>query len=482
MRAHCRLKLTAIAICGVCVACAAASASQLQAVRVENGSTGTRALLTIVGQTDYKTIDLAHPNRLVVDFAKTSAAANLALPKGQGVIRSVRIGHPNQTTLRVVFDLTSPVVAFEPQLQDLGPNQLVSIQWPSEEPSPVLAPANIRASNAAASQSTDASASLAPELEPTTQPLEERAPPPLIPQPVGVMGNRSTLTERDRSGGLDLAHAADLSRATTPEPLTGWRGSSDLVKHRSLSHRAVKMRTLIIAIDPGHGGQDTGAIGLHGRCEKDVTLAISLALAKLINATPGMHAFLTRTTDVFIPLPQRAQKARLAKADMFVSVHADASENRTASGSSVFVLSTKGASSQRARWLADKENDADLIGGVQLQQTESTLANVLLDLAQSGHMKASEDAADSVLDGLKHIATNHRPQLERANFAVLRTSDVPAMLIETAFISNPREEKLLGEPRFQRRIASAIMEGISGFFASQPPPDTVFAARAQTRR
>lgn len=239
------------------------------------------------------------------------------------------------------------------------------------------------------------------------------------------------------------------------------------------------MRTLVVAIDPGHGGQDPGAIGPSGKREKDVTLAVARELARQVNATPGLKAFLTRESDVFIPLPMRAKKARAAGADIFISIHADAAENRSASGSSVYVLSTKGASSQRARWLADKENAADLVGGVRLQQTENTLANVLIDLAQSGHMKASEDAAGHVLGGLKRIGNNHKPELERANFAVLRTSDMPAMLVETAFISNPNEERRLTDPAYQRKLAGAVLEGVHTFFTRQPPPGTLYAARAQ---
>ena len=236
---------------------------------------------------------------------------------------------------------------------------------------------------------------------------------------------------------------------------------------------------VIIAIDAGHGGQDPGAVGPTGKREKDVTLAMARELARQINATPGLKAFLVRDSDVFIPLPMRAQRARAAKADIFVSLHADAAENRSARGSSVYVLSTKGASSQRARWLADKENAADLVGGVRLQQTENVLAGVLLDLAQSGYMKASEDAAGHVLGGLKRIGNNHKPNIERANFAVLRTSDMPAMLVETAFISNAEEEKRLVDPAYQRKVAGAVVDGINTFFTRQPPPGTLFAARAE---
>jgi N-acetylmuramoyl-L-alanine amidase len=163
---------------------------------------------------------------------------------------------------------------------------------------------------------------------------------------------------------------------------------------------------------------------------------------------------------------------------MFVSIHADAAENRNANGSSVYVLSLKGASSQRARWLADKENASDLIGGVRLEKASGTLASVLIDLTQSGQMKASEDAASHVLQGLSRIGRNHKPHIERANFAVLRTSDMPAMLVETAFISNPEEERRLIDPAYQRQLARAVLDGVDTYFLRQPPPGTLYAARA----
>ncbi|MDQ3159680.1 MAG: N-acetylmuramoyl-L-alanine amidase, partial [Pseudomonadota bacterium] len=173
------------------------------------------------------------------------------------------------------------------------------------------------------------------------------------------------------------------------------------------------------------------------------------------------------------------RRASANKADIFLSIHADAAENRSARGSSVYVLSTSGASSQRARWLADKENAAGVIGGDRVRTADNTLTSVLLDLTQSGNMKASEDAADHVLTGLKRVGNNHKPQIERANFAVLRTSDrMPAMLVETAFISNPDEEKRLTDPAFQRTLAAAILDGVDDYFSRQPPPGTLYSARA----
>jgi N-acetylmuramoyl-L-alanine amidase len=243
--------------------------------------------------------------------------------------------------------------------------------------------------------------------------------------------------------------------------------------------RAGGMRPLVIAIDAGHGGQDPGARGGKGTREKDITLAIARELARQVNATPGLKAYLTRDTDVFIPLAQRYQKARSAKADLFVSIHADAFTNPDANGSSVFVLSQRGASSQAARWLANQENAADLVGGVRLQDKDNTLASVLLDLSQSATMKASEDIAGHVLTGLKKLGKTHKAHVERANFVVLRSPDVPSMLVETAFITNPDEERRLNDPRHRTELARAILDGVNMYFTRQPPPGTLYAARAE---
>jgi N-acetylmuramoyl-L-alanine amidase len=238
------------------------------------------------------------------------------------------------------------------------------------------------------------------------------------------------------------------------------------------------LRPLVIAIDAGHGGQDPGARGPNGTREKDVTLQIAKELARQVNATPGLKAYLTRDSDFFIPLTQRYQKARKAKADLFVSIHADAFNKASASGSSVFVLSQRGASSQAAKWLASQENAADLVGGVRLHDKDDTLASVLLDLSQSATMKASEDMANHVLSGLKRLGKTHKPHVERANFVVLRSPDVPSMLVETAFITNPEEERRLRDPGHQRKLALAILDGVNTYFTRQPPPGTLYAARA----
>lgn len=240
-------------------------------------------------------------------------------------------------------------------------------------------------------------------------------------------------------------------------------------------------RKVTVAIDAGHGGEDPGARGASGGWEKEITLAVARELKRQIDAEPGMQAVLIRDGDYFIPLQQRYQKAREASADLFISVHADAFHKSTASGSSVFVLSTRGASNEAARWLAASENQSDLVGGVSLEDKDNTLAAVLLDLSQSATMKASDDVASHVLDAMKRLGKAHKPYVERANFVVLRSPDVPSMLVETAFISNPTEEKKLKDPGHRTRLAAAIVEGVRDYFSVQPPPGTWLAANATPR-
>ncbi|PPU00622.1 N-acetylmuramoyl-L-alanine amidase [Xanthomonas arboricola] len=530
----------------------AAWAGEIKGVGVSTGATGTRAEIQLAGSGGFRTLSLANPNRLVVDFPDSSGVRGLRLPPAAGLVTSVRTGQPVPGTFRVVFELATPVTPLKPQMQTLGSASTLVIEWPGDPPAagtavttaapaalPPPRPANAQSEAARATAALAASAQRAAVVPPAPAPapyVPASAMPSVTPAPVpttvatgvpaprpgtattavttstaasvstagtpnrvtvstggalpasSLSGNAASPAAILNGGNAPLGAASANAIAATPNAAAGSVDSADsddlpprpvLPSEASRIKMAPGMRPLIVAIDPGHGGQDPGAMGPTGKREKDVTLAVGRELARQINATPGMKAYLTRDTDVFIPLPMRAQKARAAKADIFISIHADAAENRSATGSSVYVLSTKGASSQRARWLADKENAADLVGGVRLQQTESTLANVLLDLAQSGHMKASEDAAGHVLGGLKRIGNNHKPQLERANFAVLRTSDMPAMLVETAFISNPDEERRLIDPAYQRKIASAVLDGIDTFFTRQPPPGTLFAARAQ---
>lgn len=237
-------------------------------------------------------------------------------------------------------------------------------------------------------------------------------------------------------------------------------------------------RPLVIAVDAGHGGEDPGAIGKSGTREKNVTLAVARALASRIDAEPGMHAYLTRDSDVFVPLRTRIVSAARAQADLFVSVHADAVADRDISGASVYVLSAHGASSEAARRLADRENAADLVGGVSLKDKDPLLASVLLDLSQSAAMSASEVAAQAVLRELDQVGDVRKSQVQRAGFLVLKSPDIPSMLVETAYITNPVEERKLGDARHQEEIAAAILTGIKAYFRAHPPNGVRLAALA----
>jgi N-acetylmuramoyl-L-alanine amidase len=228
-------------------------------------------------------------------------------------------------------------------------------------------------------------------------------------------------------------------------------------------------RMVTIVLDPGHGGEDPGAIGRGGSYEKNVTLSVARRLKEKIDATPSMRSVLTRDGDFFIPLHQRVQKARRVQADLFVSVHADAFIKSTARGSSVFVLSETGASSSAARWLANKENSADLVGGVNLGVKDPYLARTLLDLSQTATINDSLKLGKDVLGELGRINTLHKPHVEQAGFAVLKAPDIPSILIETAFISNPEEEARLNDEAYQDRMAEAILKGIRRYFAKNPP-------------
>ncbi|WP_097460187.1 N-acetylmuramoyl-L-alanine amidase [Mangrovitalea sediminis] len=241
------------------------------------------------------------------------------------------------------------------------------------------------------------------------------------------------------------------------------------------------LRDVVVVIDPGHGGKDPGAIGKHGTFEKDVVLAMGHRLHKLLNAEKGVRAVMTRDSDFFIPLYHRVQIAHHHKADLFVSIHADASTDRRVTGSSVYILSEHGASSVMARRLAERENRSDLIGGVKLNGKSDTLASVLLDLSQTGTLEASANLASDMLKRLDPVAGVLSDRVERAAFAVLKSPDIPSALVETAFISNPQEERRLRSPAFQHEIATALHKGIRAYFDEYAPPGTLLAEMNQKR-
>jgi N-acetylmuramoyl-L-alanine amidase len=460
-------------------------ASEIKGLSLTQGPTGTRAEILLDLPADYSTLSLAGPDRLVVDLPSSTLAHGFEAPSGAGTVSAVRTGKPVPGTTRIVFDLAAPVTALKPRMESGGSGYRLVLEWPGDGGS------NADAAAVAAAGATPANP------EPPSAGPAAADPAPIDPAAASAAATSRLIASMSQASGTQAAATAGVHASTARAPSTivanapappapaaeaPKPGSATPPQGATKTAQQIMrggMRPLVVAIDAGHGGQDPGARGASGSREKDVTLAIARELARQVNATPGLKAYLTRDRDVFIPLAKRYQLARAAKADIFVSIHADAFTNPAASGSSVFVLSQRGASSQAARWLASQENAADLVGGVRLQDKDDTLASVLLDLSQSATMKASEDMAAHVLSGLKRLGKTHKKHVERANFVVLRSPDVPSMLVETAFITNPAEERRLNDPSHQRSLARAILDGVNTYFTRTPPPGTLFAARAE---
>ncbi|HEV7359255.1 MAG TPA: N-acetylmuramoyl-L-alanine amidase [Steroidobacteraceae bacterium] len=321
---------------------------------------------------------------------------------------------------------------------------------------------------------------------------------PLRGVPAGTGAVKRVRMSHSPSGNLRVV--LDLSRPiqaksfiTKPNAHYGYRLVVDLAgagasagsvavaradKPVKAKHAPSDARDLIIAVDAGHGGEDPGAIGKNGTREKDVVLAIARELAAKINAEPGMKAVLTRGGDYFVPLRDRMRRARAQQADLFVSIHADSIRDRSIDGSSVYILSQRGATDEASRWLAERENASDLIGGVSLDDKDNVLASVLLDLSQSASLNASQVAAERVLRQLTQAGEVRKHEVQQARFVVLKSPDIPSMLVETAYISNPQEEQRLRTLTHQARLAAAIHQGVHDYFYANPPMGTRIAQLA----
>ena len=345
-----------------------AHANEIKGLDVSEGATGTRAEVRMQSRVAFRTLHLSNPERFVLDLPDTSAAS-LKLPPAAGVVKAVRSGQPAPGTTRIVFDLGSAVMPMAPRLETGADGVRLVVEWPGDGPvKPAVVAAPKPAEAAPAKPNVVAAAPIA-----TAAPSAGSA----IATVGAVATDKSPAMVQAKPVAADTASSTAMPQVPAPAGVVPAKASDSTVANHAVAPsdplpaplpRVVQdarggTRPLIVAIDAGHGGQDPGAHGPSGKREKDVTLAIARELARQINAMPGLKAYLTRDTDVFLPLPRRTQLARQAKADLFVSIHADAAESPAARGSSVFVLSLRGASSQRARWLADKENAADLIGG-----------------------------------------------------------------------------------------------------------------------
>lgn len=404
---------------------------------------------------------IPNPPRLAVDIQGmqlTNTLKELAVKvqPDDPNIASIRIGQNSPNVVRMVLDLKQ---AANPQVFTLKPvppyqHRLVLDLYPAQELDPLaqLIQERLPGSSELAANTTATAAAPAHDDDPLSQLIAQRQTAqtaqaePLAPA-----------TAAPPSAPAQVAAAP--AQPAQPAPSTKTAGPTE--------------RIIIVALDPGHGGEDPGAIGPRGTREKDIVLKIALLLRQRINATRingnPMRAFLTRDADFFVPLATRVSKARRVQADLFISIHADAFTKPSANGASVFALSPKGASSAAARWLADKENQADLIGGVNVTSKNQAVQNAVLDMSTTAQIRDSLHLGSAVLSHIGGFAKLHKPKVEQAGFAVLKAPDIPSVLIETAFISNPDEELRLRSPAYQAKLADAIMQGIRQYFAKFPP-------------
>jgi len=416
-----------------------AQAATLLAVRTWPADEYTRVTLELDSELKAEQFTLENPDRLVVDIeglSMSQALNDLAgrIRKDDPYIRSLRIAQNRPNVLRLVFDLKQAVA---PQVFTLKPVadyqfRLVLDLYPKVAQDPLLAI------------------------------LKKQPAGPDVDDPLArILEDISRNPPGPDSQTASIPKPAPLPNPAAPLPPPAVEKPSTKLAGRK--------RMLTIALDPGHGGEDPGASGSTGLREKDVVLRIAHRLKALIDAQPNMRAFLTRDDDYFVPLHVRVQKARRVRADLFVSIHADAWIKPSASGSSVFALSQRGASSSAARWMADKENAADLIGGVNLGSHDEQVAKVLLDLSTTAQINDSIKLGSVFLQEIKKINHLHKDSVEQAGFAVLKAPDIPSILVETAFISNPSEESLLKSSQHQDKLALAMFTGIQRYLTTNPP-------------
>jgi len=418
-----------IALAFLLVAAASAHAGTvITAARVWPAVDYTRVTLESASPVKYQFLAVKNPDRLVIDLEGVDINAALEglaakVAANDPYIKLVRVARNKPGVVRVVLDLKGEV---KPQMFTLPPygeygHRLVLDIYPLQPVDPLMA-----------------------LLEKKETAVPEGAKEP---------------TEK----------APELAIATTLESSASEKPAEKPARTEMRAWKPEVSRLIIIAIDAGHGGEDPGALGKNGSREKDVTLAISRRLKAQVDAEPNMRGVLIRDGDFFIPLHGRVIKARNVKADLFVSIHADAFVKPDARGSSVFALSERGATSAAARWLAKKENEADLIGGVNIDVKDVYLKQTLLDLSQTATINDSLRLGKAVLGELGGINQLHKGSVEQASFAVLKSPDIPSILVETAFISNPEEERRLMDDAYQDKMAAAILGGIKRYFAKNPP-------------
>jgi N-acetylmuramoyl-L-alanine amidase len=425
-----------------------ARGATIVAVRVWPARDYTRVTIESDQKLNVTHLLIDSPHRLVVDIS--GLELNPALRELVGKVRAddpfimgVRAGQFQPRVVRLVFDLRQ---AIQPQVFTLAPvaayqHRLLFDLYPAQEADPLLGLMRDKegAEQRAAQAVQDALGALIGRV--AVQPALPATLPATLPA----------------SAASSAPSAMASATPPAPAPITA-------------SERRKIDRLIIVALDPGHGGEDPGAVGPTGLREKDVVLAVALALRDKLNAKPGMRVMLTRDADFFVPLQDRVRKARRVQADLFVSIHADAFFKPEARGASVFALSTQGATSSAARWMAARENAADQVGGVNTGQVrDAQVLRAMLDMSTTAQIKDSLKLGHEVLSRIGKVGTLHKARVEQASFAVLKAPDIPSILVETAFISNPEEEDQLRDPAYRQRLVDALANGITRYFARNPP-------------
>ena len=394
----------------------------------------------------YSQTFVADPPRLAVDIKGMALMPELrelvskVLPSDPN-IAGIRVGQFAPDVVRLVLDLKQPVLPQVFTLKPIAPYQfrLVFDLYPTQAPDPLEQLLSQRLADI-----EDVIASVSAPPDPLGDMLAERG----VIQPVAP--------------------------AVVGQPQVAQAPATPAQSNKPASQVAQKTdRIIVVTLDPGHGGEDPGAIGPNGTYEKDVVLKIALKLQERINKSTvngnPLRAFMTRDKDYFVPLHKRVEKARRVQSDLLISLHADAFYTARPQGASVFALSTRGATSAAARWMAKKENAADLVGGINMDSADATVSRAMLDMSTSAQIKDSMKLGEAMLGQLGKVGKLHKPRVEQAGFAVLKAPDIPSVLVETAFISNPDEERRLNSQDYQNKLADALMRGIERYFESNPP-------------
>lgn len=431
-----------------------AHGAEIVAVRVWPAKDYTRVTIESDREIKARQQVIADPPRVAIDIEGISLQPALRelvakVRADDPNISGIRVGQNAPGIVRLVIDLKQPV---SPQVFSLAPvaayqHRLVFDLYPQQALDPLEA--------LIAERLRDSTASSA-------KPPANTAPPLAAHDPLGdlIAGRQAGAPGAAPSNSAPSSTASSAPSSTpNPAPAAGASGPAS----------AKTDRLVIIALDPGHGGEDPGAIGPGGTREKDVVLQIAQRLRERINQQPNMRAFMTRDGDFFVPLHVRVQKARRVQADLFVSIHADAFFTERPQGASVFALSDRGATSSAARWMAAKENAADQVGGVNIKAKDAQVMKALLDMSTTAQISDSLKLGGAMLGEIGSVGKLHKPRVEQASFAVLKAPDIPSVLVETAFISNPDEEVRLKSEAYQTQLADALMRGILRYFSRNPP-------------